>query len=91
MMSEQQMRRTVTLQINGMHCAACVTRLEKILRRETGVSSAVVNLATEQARIEASAEVTDNQLLQVIARAGFEGVLPEANTTNRRTIEIITG
>lgn len=76
-MSEQQAQRVVILQIKGMHCAACVTRLEKILRRETGVSLAVVNLATEKAQIAASDEVTDFQLLQAISRAGFEGVVPE--------------
>ena len=72
-------QRVVTLQIKGMHCAACVTRLEKVLRRESGVISAVVNLATEKARIQAVVDVTDAQLLQAISRAGYEGLLPDNN------------
>ena len=72
-------QRVVTFQIKGMHCAACVTRLEKVLRRESGVISAVVNLATEKARIQAVVDVTDAQLLQAISRAGYEGLLPDTN------------
>ena len=57
-----------------------VTRLEKVLRRESGVISAVVNLATEKARIQAVVDVTDAQLLgQAISRAGYEGLLPDTN------------
>lgn len=34
----------VTLTITGMHCAACVARIEKVTTRMDGVSSAAVNL-----------------------------------------------
>ncbi|WP_316677702.1 heavy metal translocating P-type ATPase [uncultured Tolumonas sp.] len=78
-------QRVVTLQIKGMHCAACVTRLEKVLRREPGVISAVVNLATEKARIQAVVDVTDAQLLQAISRAGYEGLLPDNNNAAAAT------
>ncbi|MWV45891.1 heavy metal translocating P-type ATPase [Paenibacillus sp. HJL G12] len=40
-----------TLQITGMTCAACATRIEKGLGRMEGVSSANVNLALEQATV----------------------------------------
>ncbi len=41
----------VTLNIGGMTCAACVIHVEHALTAVDGVLSAVVNLATEQARV----------------------------------------
>lgn len=73
-------QRTVTLQIKGMHCAACQQRLEKVLNREPGVISAVVNLASEKARIQVLPDVADTQLLQAIAKAGYEGIVPDSTS-----------
>ena len=42
-----QTLRTVELAIEGMSCAACSTRIEKLLNRLPDVE-AVVNLATEK-------------------------------------------
>ncbi|QHE83560.1 heavy metal translocating P-type ATPase [Hydrogenophaga sp. BPS33] len=41
----------IDLGIGGMTCASCVTRVEKALRKQPGVSDATVNLATESARV----------------------------------------
>lgn len=41
-----------TLNITGMHCASCVTVLEKALMKTDGVVSANVNLSTEKAVVE---------------------------------------
>ena len=43
---------TISFKIEGMTCAACANRVEKALQRLDGVVSAVVNLATEEARVE---------------------------------------
>ena len=40
------------LDITGMTCAACSTRIEKVLNKVEGISSANVNLALEKATIE---------------------------------------
>ena len=42
---------TTTLQIGGMTCASCVTRIEKSLNKLDGVTDARVNLATEIASV----------------------------------------
>ncbi len=60
------------LTIDGMHCAACVTRLEKILGRQAGVQSASVNLATESALIEHTADWQVQSSIAAIRKAGFE-------------------
>ena len=47
---------SVTLQITGMTCASCVGRVERALKEVPGVSDAVVNLATERATVQGSAD-----------------------------------
>ncbi len=42
----------VELPISGMSCASCVEKIERALKRLSGVLSASVNLATERATIE---------------------------------------
>ena len=44
------------LPIDGMTCASCAGRVEKSLAKVPGVRSVSVNLATEQARVEAPAD-----------------------------------
>ncbi len=60
------------LPVSGMHCAACATRLQKVLQHKPGVQSAAVNLATAQAQVSTSAEVTFEQLQQWVAQTGFQ-------------------
>lgn len=42
----------LSLKITGMTCAACVNRVEKAIKALPGVTGAVVNLATESAKVE---------------------------------------
>lgn len=58
------------LDIDGMTCASCVTRLEKALSKIAGVSAVSVNLATEQAQI--SGEVPFATLRDAIIKAGYQ-------------------
>lgn len=62
---------TLELGIEGMTCAACATRIEKVLNRLPGVEASV-NLASERARVRYQPGVADSsQLLESIQRAGF--------------------
>lgn len=58
------------LPIAGMTCASCAGRVEKALVKVPGVTSVSVNLATEQARIEAPADSLP-LLLEAVAQAGY--------------------
>ena len=42
----------IELKINGMHCAACSARIEKIVGNLAGIETCSVNLATEEARVQ---------------------------------------
>ena len=64
----------IDLGIEGMTCAACVARVEKVLKRVPGVESAEVNLATNRARVHAGAGVTLAALAEAVARAGYAAV-----------------
>ncbi|ENO86243.1 heavy metal translocating P-type ATPase [Thauera linaloolentis] len=59
------------LAITGMTCAACSTRLEKVLNRLPGVEASV-NLATERATLRfAPGALTLEQATAAVERAGF--------------------
>lgn len=64
-----------TLQVDGMTCASCVARVEKALLKVPGVSSAVVNLATERATVHALSTVPaaalNAALKAAIEKAGY--------------------
>ena len=47
---------TFDLPISGMTCASCAGRVERALRKVTGTEHVSVNLATEQARVQAPAD-----------------------------------
>ncbi len=59
------------LGISGMTCAACATRIEKVLRGLPGVETAAVNLASEEALITGTHQVTRSALQRVVENAGY--------------------
>lgn len=63
---------TVELAISGMTCAACSTRLEKVLGKLAGVRQAQVNLAAERATVRMLAgAVNVADLVVAVTKAGF--------------------
>ncbi|MGF6838073.1 Cu+-exporting ATPase [Paraburkholderia youngii] len=70
--------RVVELDIGGMTCASCASRVEKALTRLPGVARASVNLATERARVESDATLAPQQLAEAVRKAGYEAT-PVAN------------
>ncbi|MBL0165839.1 MAG: cadmium-translocating P-type ATPase [Propionivibrio sp.] len=73
-------QQSVELAIEGMTCAACSARIEKVLKRLPGVEAAV-NLAAERARIRYVPGVADPALLiAAIDKAGFTARLVDDNS-----------
>ena len=50
--------------VEGMHCASCVSKVEKSLGRVPGVTEATVNLATREARVIGVGDDADVAALQ---------------------------
>ncbi|QDW52167.1 heavy metal translocating P-type ATPase [Burkholderia sp. KBS0801] len=62
---------TIELEIDGMTCASCVSRVEKALAKVPGVTRASVNLATERATIDAAPDVSASRLAEAVQQAGY--------------------
>ncbi|MDW9230680.1 copper-translocating P-type ATPase [Burkholderia cepacia] len=62
---------TIELDIDGMTCASCVSRVEKALAKVPGVTRASVNLATERATVDVTADVSAAQLVETVKQAGY--------------------
>ena len=66
--------------VRGMHCAACVGRVERALTSVSGVEQASVNLATEQATVSFDpARTSVDTLKAAVAAAGYELAEPRAD------------
>ncbi|MET0319602.1 MAG: heavy metal translocating P-type ATPase [Duganella sp.] len=66
-----------SIKIEGMSCASCVGRVERVLAAVPGVVRVSVNLATEMARVESAQPVDFAALERAVDKAGFHA-LPEA-------------
>ncbi len=70
--------------VEGMHCASCVSKVEKSLGQVPGVTEATVNLATREARVicrNGGPEVA--ALAKAVERVGFSYAPLAANETDR--------
>lgn len=67
--------RETRLDVSGMSCASCVGRVEKALVAVPGVTSAVVNLATQTATISHEASVLPEALAQAVTAKGYKSTV----------------
>lgn len=68
--------------VTGMTCAACATRIEKVLGRLPGVERATVNLALETAEVRAPG-VTAAEIVEAVEGAGY-GARPREREARAR-------
>ena len=66
--------RELDLQITGMTCASCVGRIERKLSKIDGVKPSV-NLALESASVQVPRDVSDEQILDTVKRAGYQATI----------------
>lgn len=81
------MAATFRFRIDGMHCAACVSRVETALKKLPGVIDAVVNLATNEARVVVEPGCSPN-VDRAIDEIGYHATPVEItliNSTPRQT------
>ena len=62
---------TITLDVEGMTCASCALRIERVLGKQEGVSDAVVNFAGQEARIKVAPGVEIQALSDAVAKLGY--------------------
>jgi Cu+-exporting ATPase len=61
----------VSLALEGMHCASCVSTIERALRDVPGVEEASVNLATARAQVRGE-ELDSRRLVEAVRATGYE-------------------
>jgi heavy metal translocating P-type ATPase len=77
---------TVSFDVEGMTCASCALRIERVLGRQDGVESAVVNFAGQEARAVVDPGTVDIAGLQAaIEKLGYE-ITPFAEGEDRRSL-----
>lgn len=65
----------VKLNIEGMHCTGCSTRLEKVLNNVDGVEGAKVRLEEKKADIKYDeTQVSEKELIEAVEDAGFKAI-----------------
>jgi len=70
----------LSLQIEGVRCAACIWLIEKALSRQPGVSQALLSHATHQIKINFDpALLQAAELFTLISRLGYRPGLPSRN------------
>ncbi len=81
------MQHEFSLTIGGMSCASCALRVEQALQKVPGVQRAVVNLATEQARVAAEGDgVSAATLVAAVQQAGYT-----ASTSDQAAVQAAPG
>uniref|UniRef100_UPI0025EA9F07 heavy metal translocating P-type ATPase n=1 Tax=uncultured Thiodictyon sp. TaxID=1846217 RepID=UPI0025EA9F07 len=72
------MNQTIRIGVNGMTCASCVGRVERVIAALPGVTAASVNLSTEAADVQYEPDLVGReQIAEAIRQAGYEPVEPE--------------
>lgn len=67
--------------LNGLHCAACVRRVETVIGRLTNVEYVSVNLADQTAFVQG--KVTADAVVQAVTKIGFGAELLESEEIRR--------
>lgn len=72
----------IDLAIGGMHCASCSAIIQRSVKKLPGIKEIVVNFAAEKAKvIFDSAQVSDQQIIAQIKKAGYGANLTTADTS----------
>ena len=63
---------SITFDVEGMTCASCALRIERVLGKQDGVETAIVNYAGHEARAEIGPGVDIASLRAAVAKIGYQ-------------------
>lgn len=80
--------KTTTFNIVGMHCASCVVRNERSLKKIKGVHNASVNFGTHSATVEFDERLVNTKSLhEAIIKNGYKVLTEESTREHREMIQ----
>lgn len=71
-LARDSVRADHVISLPGVHCAACISTVEKGLMAVPGVTEARVNLTRKRATVQARPEVTIDSLTEALNKLGYE-------------------
>ncbi len=78
---------TILFDVDGMTCATCAVRIERVLSKQTGVEASAVNLAGASALVRVTEEADPAQLTQAIEKIGYRLELAHDHESARDMVE----
>lgn len=63
---------TLTFEVDGMTCAACANRIERVLSKQEGVDTAVVNFTGAAAKIRSDKPLDPESLRTAVKKIGYD-------------------
>ena len=78
-------RETVHFDVEGMTCASCALRIERVLGRQDGVEDAIVNFAGMEARATIAPGTDIGELQAAVAKIGYD-IAPLPEGEDRRSV-----
>ncbi len=77
---------TIRFRVEGMHCAACSARVEKVASEIPGVHCAEVNLLAGKLSVDADDESVTDLIISAVSKAGYtaiaENSIPQKQKSN---------
>ncbi|MEK7252663.1 MAG: heavy metal translocating P-type ATPase [Actinomycetota bacterium] len=62
---------SIVFDVDGMTCASCALRIERVLGKQEGVETAVVSLAGKEARVTTAPGIDLSMLTDAVAKIGY--------------------
>ena len=78
----RQVPAQIALSLPTIHCAACISKIERALNDHPQVTSARVNLTLKRASIDAAPQVTAAEMVQLVEGLGYEAHELDTGTLN---------
>ncbi len=76
----------ITLQIEGMHCGACVKRVSQALASQQGLAVKEVRIGA--ARIESDEQAAASQAVEALAKEGYKAHLDSNGESNLEDVHV---
>lgn len=87
-MAELQYKYAYEFTVEGMTCASCVGRIEKILKKIEGIETAQANLATNKVKIESTTPLIPNEISHKLTKAGYPSQYIEPIKTKHYNLDV---